>query len=71
MTAAVELAPGEEVPAAVGADLDHVAGELLVRGAEALELARVDDAAAVGLAELVAVDVGDVADVAARADRAP
>ena len=38
MPATVELAPGEEVPPAVGTHLHHVAGELVVRGAEALEL---------------------------------
>ena len=67
---AVELAPGQEVPPAVGAHLDHVAGELVVRGAEALELARVDDAAPVGLAQVLAVDVRHVAHVAGRAHRA-
>src|SRR5258705_36042 len=41
------------------------------RGVEPLELTRVDDAAAVRLAQLVAIDVRDVAHVPARAHRAP
>jgi hypothetical protein len=65
----VQLAPREEIPPAVGADLDDVAGELVVRGAEPFELARVDDATPVGLPEVLAVDVGDVANVPGRADR--
>ena len=66
MPTAVELAPGQVVPPAVGADLDDVAGELVVRRAEALELARVDDAAPVGLAQLLAVDVRHEAHVVRR-----
>ena len=50
----MQLAPGEEVPTAVGTHLHDVAGELVVRGTEALQLARVHDAAPVGLAEVVA-----------------
>src|SRR4051812_35307919 len=69
LAVAVQLTAGEEIPPAVGAHLHHVAGVLLVGGVEALELARVDDAAPVGLAQLVAVDVRDVAHVAAGADR--
>src|SRR5713101_3418225 len=70
VVAAVQLTPGEEVPPAVGADLDHVAGELVVRGAQPFELARVHDATTVGLAEVLAVDVRDVGDVDGAAHRA-
>jgi hypothetical protein len=68
--AAVQLPASEKVPTAVGTHLDDVAGELLVGRAESLELTRMHDAAAVGLAQVVAVDVGDVGDVSRRADGA-
>ena len=66
----VELAPRQVVPATVEADLDDVAGELVVHGAELLELAVVGDAAAVGLTQLLAVDVRDEAHVPLAAHRA-
>src|SRR5581483_5074258 len=65
-----EVAPGEVVPAALGADLDHVAGELVAVLAEAVELALVRDAAAVGGLERVAVDVGHQPQLRLLADRA-
>jgi hypothetical protein len=69
VAAAEELTPTEVVPRTVDTDLDHVAGELVDRRPELLELSRVADAPTVGLLEPVAVDVGDVADVAAAAHR--
>src|SRR5437588_10179562 len=52
VSAAVQLASREEVPTAVRTHLDDVAGELVVRRAQSLELALVDDAATVGLSEV-------------------
>ena len=51
----MEFVALEVVPVAVEADLDDVAGELLVGGVEALELGRRGDAAAVGPSQGVAV----------------
>src|SRR5260370_22691211 len=70
VASAVELVALEVVPMAVEADLDDVAGELLVRRVEAFELGGGGDAAPVGAGERVAVDVGDEAEVPAAADRA-
>ena len=70
VASAVELVALEVVPVAVEADLDDVAGELLVGRVEAFELGGRGDAAPVGTGEGVAVDVGDEAEVPAAADRA-
>ena len=70
VAAAVQLAGAEVVPPAVGADLDDVAVELVVLRPQLLELAGIREAAAVRVLEPVAVDVGDVVEVAAGADRA-
>src|SRR6202011_4591352 len=69
VAAAVQLVALQVVPVAVEADLDHVPGELLVGGVEALELGRRGDAAAVGPSQGVAVDVGDEAKARVPADR--
>ena len=53
----VELATRQVVPATVETHLDDVSGELVVHGAELLQLAVVRDAAAVCLTQLLAVDV--------------
>src|SRR5262245_43420318 len=66
----VELAAHEMVPPAVGAHLDDVAHELLVRGAESFELRGVGDAASVRGPQLIAVDVGHEAHRLAGAHRA-
>lgn len=55
---------------AVEADLDHVAGELLVGGVEALQLGRGGDAASVRPGERIAIDVRDQSHAAVGADRA-
>ena len=62
----MELAGAEVVPAAVGADLDDVAVELVVLRPQLLELAGIREAPAVRVLEPVAVDVGDVVEVASR-----
>lgn len=57
MGTAVELAAHEMVPPAIGTDLDEITGELVVGAAELLELGGLRDAAPVGGAQAVAVDV--------------
>lgn len=69
MPAAEEVTTVEVVPAAVEAHLDDVAGELLERRLELLELGCARDAAAVGLLE-VAVHVGHEPHAVASAHRA-
>jgi len=69
MGPAVQLATGEVVPPAVVADLDDVPGELVVLAGEAFEFALGREAAAVGVAEPVAVDVGHEAEGVLGADR--
>jgi hypothetical protein len=59
VTAPEEVAVVEVIPTAIEAHLDDVAGELLERRCELVELGGVRDAAAVGLLEGVAVHVGD------------
>jgi len=69
--AAAEQVPAVEVvPPAVETDLDDIASELVERGVELVELARVRDATAIGLLQGVAVHVRDVADALRLADRA-
>src|SRR5206468_7574413 len=70
VTTPEEVAAGEVIPAALGADLDHVAGELVAGFAEAVELTLVRDAAAVGGPQGIAVDVGDEPELDLLADRA-
>ena len=62
--------PAQVVPPAVDADLDVVAGELVVGAAEPGQLVVVGDAAAVRLLQLLAVDVGDDPHPAGAANRA-
>jgi hypothetical protein len=57
----VELVTLEVVPAAGDTDLDDIARELLLGRLELGQLPVGSDAAAVGVAEVVAVDVGDEA----------
>lgn len=61
--AAQERPTVEVVPAALRADLDHVAGELVVLFPELREFAGTRDAAAVGVLQLVAVDVLHVPEI--------
>lgn len=63
VAAAVKLVALEVVPPAVEADLDYVAGELLVGGVEAGQLEVRGDAPAIGGAKGVAVHVRDQAEV--------
>lgn len=60
VAASHEVALHEVVPRTVDADFNDVAGELVDGRAEALELAGVTDASAVGALQPVAVHVGDV-----------
>src|SRR5262245_61238198 len=59
VTATVELVPLEVVPVALDAHLDHVPRELLARRGELGQLRGGLDAAPVGAAQAVAVDVRD------------
>jgi hypothetical protein len=70
VAATVQLVALEMVPAAVEADLDDIAGELVVRGVQPRELGIGRDAAAVRLSQLVAVDVRDQSEAVATAHRA-
>ena len=70
MPAAVQLVALQVVPATVEADLDEVAGELLVRGFEARQLPLGGDATTVRLAQGVAVDVGHEPEALVATDRA-
>jgi hypothetical protein len=70
VTAAEQVPAVEVVPPAVETDLDDIAGELVERRVQLVELAGVRDATAVGLLQRVAVHVGDVAHALGPADRA-
>src|SRR5215211_7009597 len=69
VAAAEQVALGEVVPVAAGADLDHVAGHL-IHGAVQVGEAVAGPDAAVGLAQGVPEDVGDVDQRLGGADRA-
>ena len=70
VAATVQLVSLEVVPSALDADLDDVARELRVVRVELRELTIGRDAAPVRVAERVAIDVGDEAELAAAAYRA-
>jgi len=67
VTAPEEIAAVQMVPAAVEAYLDDVAGELVERRRQLVELGGVRDAAPIGPLEGVSVHVGDEPDAVARA----
>jgi hypothetical protein len=65
-----QIAAVQVIPATVEAHLDDVAGELLVRRPQLVELGRVRDAPAVRLLERIAVHIGHEAHSVAAAHRA-
>jgi hypothetical protein len=70
VAATVELVTLQVIPPTVDTDLDDIARELLVVSLQLGQLALGADAAAVGLPQALAVDVGDETQALVVADRA-